>query len=89
MARANGFNVGVDAHIDPQPNGTTLYDEWDEVNMTFHHSMGRGCKPTWRDDVGIVPYISVRLRPIQPGVLRLSGGGRRIAARTRSRISIA
>ena len=31
MGRANGFNVGVDAHIDPNPHGITLYVEWDEV----------------------------------------------------------
>ena len=32
MERANGFNVGVDAHIDPKPIGTALYVEWDKVN---------------------------------------------------------
>ena len=32
MGRADGFNVGVDAHIDPQPHGTVLYVEWDRVN---------------------------------------------------------
>ena len=31
MARAAGFNVGVDAHIDPNPHGTTLYVEWNRV----------------------------------------------------------
>ena len=31
MGRANGFNVGVDARIDPQPHVTTLYVEWNEV----------------------------------------------------------
>ena len=31
MGRANGFNVGVDAHIAPQPHVTTLYVEWNEV----------------------------------------------------------
>ena len=31
MVRANGFNVGVDAHIDPKPHVTTLYGEWGEV----------------------------------------------------------
>ena len=28
MVGMNGFNVGVDAHIDPQPYATTLYVEW-------------------------------------------------------------
>ena len=32
MVGMNGFNVGVDAHIDPQPHGTVLYVEWDRVN---------------------------------------------------------
>ena len=32
MVRAYGFNVGVDAHIDPQPHATTRYVEWDRVN---------------------------------------------------------
>ena len=31
MGRANGFNVGVDAHIDPQPHVNPLYVEWNEV----------------------------------------------------------
>ena len=31
MAGMNGFNVGVDAHIDPKPYATTLYVEWGEV----------------------------------------------------------
>ena len=82
MARAAGFNVGVDAHIDPQPRATNLYVEWDGVNMTFPHSSGCGGEPTWRDDVGIVPYISVRPRTIQPGMLKPSGCGRLVAAHT-------
>ena len=32
MERAKGFNVGVDAHIDPQLHATTLYIEWNKVN---------------------------------------------------------
>ena len=32
MARAIGFNVGVDAHIVPNPHATTLYDEWNRKN---------------------------------------------------------
>ena len=31
MERANGFNVGVDAHIDPNPYATTRCVEWDGV----------------------------------------------------------
>ena len=31
MVRTNGFNVGVDAHIDPNPYATNLYVVWDEV----------------------------------------------------------
>ena len=82
MARANGFNVGVDAHIDPQPHATNLYVEWDGVNMTFPHPPGRGWKPTWRGDVGIAPYIPSELHSIQPGALKPSGGGRVVAAPT-------
>ena len=82
MERAAGFNVGVDAHIDPKPYGTTLYDEWDGVNMTFPHSTGCGCKPTWRDDVGIVPYIPAELHTIQRGTMKPSGFGRLVAAPT-------
>ena len=73
MARATGFNVGVDAHIDPQPHGTNLYVEWDGGNMTFFHSSGRGCKPTGRDDVGIVPYIPSGLHSIQRGCVETVG----------------
>ena len=65
MVGMNGFNVGVDAHIDPQPHATTLYVEWDEVNMTFFHSTGNdetvrlraaGSRP-----YGDVPFIGVRV----------------------------
>ena len=31
MVGMNGFNVGVDAHIDPNPHATTLYIEWHTV----------------------------------------------------------
>ena len=82
MARAKGFNVGVDAHIDPQPHGTTLYVEWGGVNMTFPHSSGRGGEPIWRGDVGIAPYIPSELHPFQPGALKPSGFGRLVAAPT-------
>ena len=47
MVGMNGFNVGVDAHIDPKPHATTLYVEWDRVNMTFHHSSGHGGERAW------------------------------------------
>ena len=40
------------------------------------HSLGRGCKPTWRGDVGIAPYISVRPRTVQLGTSIPSGFGR-------------
>ena len=78
----DGFNVGVDAHIDPKPYGTTLYVEWDGVNMTFPHSSGCRGEPTWRDDVGIVPYIPAELHTIQRGTMKPSGGGRLVAAPT-------
>ena len=32
MVGMNGFNVGVDAHIDPKPYATNLWVEWDGVN---------------------------------------------------------
>ena len=67
MERANGFNVGVDAHIDPKPHATTLYVEWDGVNQYFPIHRGMDITPPGRDDVGIVPYISVRPHTIQRG----------------------
>ena len=82
MERANGFNVGVDAHIDPKPYATNLCVEWDGVNMTFRHSTGHWGKPTWRGDVGIAPYIPSELHSIQPGALKPSGFGRLVAAPT-------
>ena len=32
MVGMTGFNVGVDAHIDPKPYATTRYVEWNGVN---------------------------------------------------------
>ena len=82
MERANGFNVGVDAHFDPKLHGTTLYVEWDRVNQYFPIHRGTDINPPGRDDVGIVPYIPAELHSIQPGMLKPSGGGRLVAAPT-------
>ena len=42
MERAHGFNVGVDAHLDPKPNGTSLYVEWDGVIDIFPFNRVQG-----------------------------------------------
>ena len=39
MARATGFNVGVDAHIDPQPHETALFVEWGRETATFNQTI--------------------------------------------------
>ena len=75
MERANGFNVGGDAHIDPQPYATTLYVEWNKVKYS-PIQWGTGVNPPGRGDVGIAPYIPAELPAIQPGMLKPSGCGR-------------
>ena len=50
--------------------------------ITFPHSTGCGCNPTWRDDVGIAPYIHAELHSIQQGIMKPSGFGRLVAAPT-------
>ena len=45
MARAHGFNVGVNAHIDPKPHEITLYVEWNRVKFHFPIQSGADVNP--------------------------------------------
>ena len=74
MVGMNGFNVGVDAHIDPQPHAITLSVEWETVK--FYHSTNNCVFVRFRVDVGIDPYIHAGLRSIQRTALYrdVSGG---------------
>ena len=70
MASAHGFNVGVDAHIDPKPHATALYVEWNKVKLHFPIQRGADVTPPWRGDVGIAPYIHAGLHSIGWGALK-------------------
>ena len=42
MVGMNGFNVGGDAHIDPNPHATTRYVEWGKVKLHVPIQRGAG-----------------------------------------------
>ena len=68
--------------IDPKPGKQigTLNGKWKNNISPFHQPWKSS--PPERDDVGIVPYIPVRVHSIQPGASKPSGFGRLVAAPT-------